>query len=71
MAFLVVTASATISASVVLVDIVLCFKVFQTIGPSKRSMMYPWENLRVFSSFAKNALFAIIIPFEPCSFKPY
>jgi hypothetical protein len=71
MAFLVITASVTIFASIVLVDIVLCFKAFQTIGLPKRSMMYPWENLRVFSSFAKDASLAIIIPFEPCLFKLY
>jgi hypothetical protein len=71
MAFLVITASATISASVVLVDTVLYLKVFQTIGPPKRSMMYPWEDLRVSSSSAKDASLAIIILFEPCSFKPY
>jgi hypothetical protein len=71
MAFLVVIASATISASVVLVNIVLCFKVFQTIGPPKRNMMYPWEDLRVFLSSAKDASLAIIMLFEPCSLKPY
>jgi hypothetical protein len=71
MAFLVVTARAIISASVVLVDIVLCFEAFQTIGPPKRSMMYPWEDLRVSSLFAKDASLAITMPFEPCSFKPY
>jgi hypothetical protein len=71
MAFLVITASATISASVVLVDIMLYLKAFQTTGSSKRSIMYPWEDLRVFSSFAKNASLAIIIPFELCSFKLY
>jgi hypothetical protein len=71
MAFLVITASATISASVVFVDIVLYFKVFQTIRPPKRSIMYFWETLRVFSSFAKNASFAIIMPSELYSLKPY
>jgi hypothetical protein len=33
--------------------------------------MYPWEDLRVFSSSAKDASLAIIMPSEPCSFKPY
>jgi hypothetical protein len=71
MASLVITANATIFASVMLVDIMLYLKVFQTIRPPKRSIIYPWENLRVFSSFAKDASLAIIIPFEPCSLKPY
>jgi hypothetical protein len=71
MAFLVITANATISASVMLVNIVLYFEAFQSIGPPKRSMMYPWEDLRVFSSFAKNASLAIIMPFEPYLLKPY
>jgi hypothetical protein len=71
MAFLLITAKATIFASVMLVNIVLYFKVFQTIRPPKRSIIYLWENLLVFSLFAKNASLAIIMPFEPCSFKPY
>jgi hypothetical protein len=61
MVFLVITASATISASIVFVNIVLYLKVFQTIGPPKRNIMYPWEDLRVFSSSAKDASLAIII----------
>jgi hypothetical protein len=68
---LVVTANATISALIVLVDIVLCFEAFQTIGPPKRSIMYLWEDLRVFLSSAKDASLAIIMPFEPCLLKPY
>jgi hypothetical protein len=71
MAFLVITARATIFASVVLVNIMLYFKAFQTIGPPKRSIMYPWEDLRVSSSFAKDASFAITMPSEPCLFKSY
>jgi hypothetical protein len=71
MASLVIIANATISASVVLVDTVLCLKAFQTTGPPKRNMIYLWENLRVFSSSAKDASLAIIIPSEPCSLKPY
>jgi hypothetical protein len=71
MVSLVITANATIFASVMLVNTVLYFKAFQTIGPPKRSMMYPWEDLRVFSSSAKDALLAIIIPSELYLFKPY
>jgi hypothetical protein len=71
MVFIIVTARAIISASVMLVNIVFCFKFFQTIGLLKRSMIYFWEDLRVFSSSAKNALFAIIMLFEPYLFKPY
>jgi hypothetical protein len=71
MASLVVTARATIFASVVLVDIVLYFKAFQTIRPPKRSMMYLWEDLRVSSLFVKNASLAIMMPFELYSFEPY
>jgi hypothetical protein len=54
-----------------LVDIVLYFEAFQTIGLLKRSMMYPWEDLQVSSLFAKDASFAITMPSELCSFKPY
>jgi hypothetical protein len=71
MVSLVITASAIISVSVVLVNIVLYLKAFQTTGPSKRSMMYLWENLRVFSSSAKDASLAIIMPSESCLLKPY
>jgi hypothetical protein len=71
MVFLVVTASATIFASVMLVDIMFCFKVFQTIKPPKRSMMYLWKDLQVFSSSAKDASLAITMLSELCSFEPY
>jgi hypothetical protein len=71
MAFLVITARATIFASIMLVNIVLYFKAFQTIRPPKRNIMYLWENLRVFSSSAKDASLAITMPSELYSLKPY
>jgi hypothetical protein len=70
MASLVITANAIIFASIMLVNIMLYFEVFQTTKPPKRSMMYPWEDLRV-SSSAKNASLAITMPSELCSLKPY
>jgi hypothetical protein len=71
MAFLVITANATISTLIMLVNIMLYLKAFQTIRPPKKSMMYLWKNLRVSLSSAKNASLAIIMPFEPYSLKPY